>query len=120
MLRRPRRARLPLVTRFLPTPHESPILLDDAEPSTGAAAVFGQREIGRDQLTLDCPPEEPVGDQPGGGAGGDPAVEVPLLKVAELDAFGGELGHEVDRDRDGLLAAQEGYVGHVLGLVHPP
>lgn len=83
------------------------ILLGRAESWAGAAAMFWQGGVGCDEPALDCPPEEPVSDQTGGGAGGHPAVEMALLKVAGLDAFGSEPVQKVDRDRDGLIAAPE-------------
>ncbi|WP_328522876.1 hypothetical protein [Kribbella sp. NBC_00359] len=62
------------------------ILFGGAEPCAGASAVPGQGEVGCDEPTLDCPPQESVGDQAGAGACGDPPVEMSLLQLTKVDA----------------------------------
>jgi hypothetical protein len=58
--------------------------------------------------------EEPVCDEPRGRSVSDPVVDVGLLQVLKRDLAVVEPVKEVDRDSDGLLAAEEGAVGHRL------
>jgi len=57
------------------------------------------------------PVEEPVCDEPRGRSVSDPVVDVGLLQVLKRDLA---VVEPVDRDGDGLLAAEEGAVGHRL------
>ncbi|WKK14850.1 hypothetical protein QYN14_27255 (plasmid) [Rhodococcus ruber] len=95
-------------------------MLGGAEFGAVTAAMAGHGEPWWGVFGVHGPAEEPVDEQSRGWPAGDPGVDLALADVGERDVALAEPVEEVDRDGDGLLAAQEGAVGDGVHLVHAP